>query len=268
MSVTRRSFLKLLLATSAIVSCSTKALAASVALDAQSTSPAQFNTGFTSPQTDTSLTIGASATSLLVWVSLGGVGGSLATCTGCTWNSVSMTLLATIVSGGSTETLYLFGLVNPATGNHTISASFSGSTATCSGGIFGVSWKGTDATSTATCFPTANILTDSSVSVSGLYPSSPFSVTTASGDAACAGMNAFSTDFPSMHIGTFLAELDNFDANATYGYSLASGTTTQLQFQGSGSGFSCCGIALRIVQGGGGPPPSGGTRRSLTGVGN
>lgn len=194
-------------------------------------------------------TIGATSTVLLVPLAFGVSSGSLDTSPSVTWNAVSMTQLgSTLTTSDNLSSLYLFGLVNPATGTHSLSISFTAGSGANRSLYFGlVTFSGNDTTSLANAVPTANILTDTSTPAGTVYPASAFSVTTANGDAAVAFMNATGAQFSTMATGTLLNTDGALTNNFTDGYSLSSGSSTSLQF-GSGSSTPCVGIAVRIQQ--------------------
>lgn len=216
-----------------------------VAFDSKGTVAVAFG-GYSSPQTNSSLTTGGSATCVVAFVVLNGLTGTNAV-TGATWNGVSMSLIGSSSAaphGSFTEIVYMFGLASPATGNQTFSVSVSGSTASSNivSDIF--SFTGSDL-NTTNCFPPANVLTDSSTVSGTVYPASAFSVTTASGDAACAGMTSDISNFA-----TTTATLINNDNSAlvtTTAYGLASSSSTSIQFTGGTAGTNiCAGVAFRI----------------------
>ena len=92
-------------------------------------------TGGTSIST-TGMTVGASATLLTAALVLNGT----ATAVTITWNGVSMTLAPSSVSGTNMRA-WIFVLEAPASGNHTLAASWTGTTA---GYLTSASWLNTD----------------------------------------------------------------------------------------------------------------------------
>lgn len=227
-----------------------------VAFSANSTAVAEFNPA-TATSSTTNMTVKAGDTALVVTISLGLTAGTIASTgisvTAMTWNSVAMTLLGTATASDGTCLVSLYGLASPATGNHTISATIAGTLTNCSGYIDGASFTGTD-TTTSTCFPSGNVIDDvSAASAGGLYPSSPFSVTTVSGDMAVATMNDVVTGFGATTSGdgTIIHADSNLQGNCTWAYKAAAGASTAIQFAGSANGDACCGVAIRIIQPGG-----------------
>lgn len=228
-----------------------------VAFDAKATSVVSTTGGSPATITNNNLTVGVGATLLIAEVNLGDFNppGLTATCTGLTWNGVAMTLIATKndpgTSGGTVQ-CNAYGLVNPASGNHSLVASFGG-TPTGNTGYYVdcFSFKGSDATSVANAVPAANVILDASATMLGIYPTSPFSVTTASGDAAVASMNTWNAASPGANVGTLINSAN--PENGCYGsiYALALTVATSLQFNGANS--PSCGIAFRIVQAGSTP---------------
>lgn len=230
-----------------------------VAFDAKATSVTS-STGTNATETNSSLTIGASATLLIAFVNIADSTIPLpAACSGVTWNSVAMTLLGTKndagTSGGQTQ-VNVYGLVNPATGNHSLVASFTGRTGNTGVYLDGASWTGSDTSSLATAVPSANIILDVSVVAPGTgnYPAlGPFAVTTASGDAAVAVANTWPGASPTMLTGTLLHSSNPENGLQIEGYNLASGASTNVQFNNMPGAQTACGIAFRIVQAGSTP---------------
>lgn len=118
--------------------------------------------GVTTLSSSTSITVGASATALVVLVGASNTGVSHATGMTATWNSVSMTLLASInydTNGAQNNgTVWVFGLRNPASGAKTLSISWTNAqdATACA-----ISFTGSDTSSDANAFPTANRVTNS-----------------------------------------------------------------------------------------------------------
>lgn len=221
--------------------------------DAKATSVTSAFGGFTSPQTNANLTIGANGTAVIaVIITISAAGFTLPTISGApTWNGVAMTLIASKNNSTNLANVSVYGLASPATGNHTLSVSFSGATAQANTTIDCFSVSGS-ALATADCFPSANVLTDASTPAGTSYPATAFAVTTNSGDMAAAAMSAAgATNFPTT-TGTLIRN-DTTAANISEAYALAVGASTSLQFTGGASGGADCGVAFRIAQG----PPKG-----------
>lgn len=230
-----------------------------VAFDAQGSSVATANSP-SSPFTSTNMTVGASATCLIVLVNVGttSTSGTLIAVTGVTWNGVSMTLIGSKAESDGTAVTSAYGLCSPASGNQTISVSFSGGTpADCGIYVDAVSFTGSS-TTFSVCFPSANVVTDATNATNAsTYPDSPLVVTTANGDAAVAvsnsSQNSYSAATPTL-INSSFAVVSNYIS----AYGLASGTSVSLQFtSGVGNnGAPCCAVAFRVAQPPAGPPLS------------
>jgi hypothetical protein len=226
-----------------------------VAFDAKATT-VTGDIGNSGTATNTTLTIGGTGSLVIgVFSSANNGAGALATPTAMTWNGVAMTLIGNKTDSSTDSNVYIYGLVSPATGNHTLSCTYNTS-ASATNYLDCFSFSGTETSSIANCCPAANVITDASTTTTANYPSTAFSVTTVSGDAACAAFDSVvgGNNFSTVTQGTQI----NYD-NANNGqlgdcYALASGTSTSLQFGGGASGSVCCGVALRIQQptGGGG----------------
>lgn len=95
----------------------------------------------------TGMTVGGSATCLVGVLGLGSGGGTQPTGVSMTWNGVSMTAgpSAQQTAAGSTINVFIFYLVSPATGNRTLTASW---TNTNDAYMSAISFTGTD---TSTC---------------------------------------------------------------------------------------------------------------------
>jgi hypothetical protein len=204
----------------------------------------------------TNLTVGGSDTALVATTSIGMLSGTIAgasiVCTGMTWNGVAMTLLGSATATDGTCVVYLFGLANPAPGAKTLTASYTGTFTQAQAYLDAASFTGS-ATTTAAAFPSADVVTDAShPNVSGSYPGTPFSVNTISGDAALASMNDITTGFGGVAAGTLLRADSGAQGNDTWGFHLAVGSSTTMQFTGSaGTTDNCCGVAIHIAQPGG-----------------
>src|SRR5882724_1199097 len=116
-----------------------------VIFDAKST---QFTANPGTSLSDTSLTVDATANALLVLISRSGNEPSVT----CTWNGVSLTLVAN-VNNGFDETTEIWGLLNPASGAKTLAITWTNAQACCASGI---SFKGVDTSSLANAFTHAN----------------------------------------------------------------------------------------------------------------
>lgn len=207
----------------------------------------------TATSSTTNMTVGASDTALIVNIAIGLTSGTISgtgiSVTAMTWNGVAMTQLGTATASDGTCIVYLFGLASPATGNHTLSATVAGTLTNSSGYLDAVSFTGT-ATTTAAAFPIGNVINDvSAASAGGLYPSSPFSVTTINGDMIVATMNDVVTGFGALSGGGTIIRADsNLQGQDSWAYKAAVGASTTLQFSSSANGDKCCGVAIRIAQ--------------------
>jgi hypothetical protein len=185
-----------------------------VALDANAVTA--FNISATTSATNTTLTVGAGATALL---------GFLIQETACTaqtmhWDSTGTNQAMTLIgsSVGANGWIYLFGLVNPTTGNHTLSSSW---TTSCFQGVLSAcSFTGT-ATTFAAAF--ANFLGNATTGTT-----TTLVLTGATGNiSVCAGANnqhAFSSF--SATGSTVLFNVTGVDGEAAYAPSSASTTWT------------------------------------------
>lgn len=218
-----------------------------VAFDAKATSDTAGHLP-ASPITNATLTIGGAATALVAYASIGTTSGTQPTISAMTWNGVAMTLLGSKVASDALNSLYVFGLANPATGNHTLSATISGSTANSDIYLDCASFTGTETSSTAACFPSGNVLTDASTQSGTVYPTTAFSVTTVSGDMALAAMANQAVGFTGVAAGTLLRAHAPNIGQCTWGYNPAVGATTSEQFTGGSSGSPSAGVAIRIAQ--------------------
>lgn len=74
----------------------------------------------------TGMTIGGAASLLVAMLAFGAGGGTAPTSLSMTWNGVTLTAQAFVVSsgGGAMAAVYLFTLVNPATGNRTLAGAW------------------------------------------------------------------------------------------------------------------------------------------------
>lgn len=104
------------------------------------------------------LTLGGTATLLTVEVAIDHMGSD--EIVGCTWNTTET--MTRLVANTTNQEVYLYGLVNPTTGAHTISCTKSGVTNRTA--LFGISYSGTDTTSVPTV--TASGTSASATSVS------------------------------------------------------------------------------------------------------
>ena len=216
-----------------------------VAFDAKATADTT-GTG-TSPQTISNMTVGASATLLIASfcaanTTAPGIPSAM------TWNGVAMTLIGNKTQSDGLANTYVYGLVNPATGNHSLVVTYTNGT----GGNIGIyidawSFSGTDTSSLANAVPAANVLTDASTPTGTAYPTTAFSVTTVSGDAACAVMECDAVQF-STTTGTLIRTDGATNGNYTSAFRLAVGASTSLQFTGGASGSPACAVAFRIQQ--------------------
>lgn len=220
-----------------------------VAFDAAA-SAITFETSNTSPFTNANLTVGASATLLLgIFTATNQGTAAAAVPSAMTWNGATMTLIGSKVASDTFSDVYVYGIVNPATGNKTLSCTFTGGAGTVTTFLDAVSFTGTLTTSVAAAC--TNVISDASNSTAGdLYPTSALAVTTAAGDAAFAAMASEFNLIESANAGTFI----HYSGGAGIGlladiYALASGTTTNLQGNVPVGGPNpCCSVAFRIVQ--------------------
>ncbi len=212
--------------------------------------------GFTSPQTNTTLTVGPNGTLLIAAVALGDTAALSAACTGVQWGNVPMTELpgSPLNETDNLVQVAVFGLLNPASGNQTLTATFTGTT----GGtgnqrvyIDCFSFTGTDTTSIANCIPSSDTITAATIGSNGLYTINPQAVTTVIGDMALAVMNTASVSIPAANVGILINE-DNALSGIAYGsiYNPAIGPTTSLQFSGMAAGFpNATAIFYHVLQG-------------------
>lgn len=212
--------------------------------------------------TISNMTAGATATALIVTVCIGAnLSTDLTTCAGVTWNGTSMTLLGNKTTTDGLVNAYAFGLAGIVTGNKNIVVTWgtSGTPGNCNAYVDATSWKGTD-TTTAKAFPSANIITNASASVApGNWPNGSQIVTTANGDAVFAVVNDSSTTYGSFTGGsgpTIVRADGGLIGNYTSAFTLATSSTTTVQFASGGAGgTNAAGVFVRIQQ----PQSSGGS---------
>ena len=185
------------------------------AFDANTTN---FIASGTSPLTNTTLTVGSGANRCLVaqLTSYQDTSSGMAV----TWNGVSMTLIGS-TDNGSNSHIYLFGLVNPASGSHTLSASWTGTANSVA--INGTSFTGCNQTGGTTTF------TGYATSLGSTLPAGG-TVTSASGNGAIAICVA--STFCTTSSGTELF-VDTANTGGGAIYSVATNPT--LSFSTSGS---------------------------------
>ena len=202
---------------------------AAVAVDATySGRDATFNSGtsISAP----GMTVGASATCLVVGIAWGASVSGVSV----TWNGTAMTAAAVEAQTGATSGWYY--LNNPASGNKTIGASWTGS---ADGYVTAVSWTGT---STTACVNTADDVTVTTTTVT---------INSATNDATAAlcnwgSSNCTPSDFTTIFSGN---QKTNFAAAS---YALG-GTSNSHTFGGSSSS----GAGIHIVASSGGGPTCG-----------
>jgi hypothetical protein len=169
-----------------------------------------------------------------------------------TFGGNSCSQIATISDSSGSTFLYLFGQAPPTVGTGI------GATATWTGatgcGIACASFTGS-ATSVAAAVPSAHLFTQQS-SDTTLDPPTALSISTTSGDMAFALSGGPDAIYTAMNGGGTYGSNCNGSGteNAWYGYEVASGTTTTLQF-GSGGTTTAAQIAFRIAQPGEGANP-------------
>ena len=214
------------------------------------TSVITTQTAYASPITNAHLTIGATGT-LVLGIFSAEDATTHAVATAMTWNGVAMTLITSKASSDNQCAVYVYGLISPTTGLHTLSCTYTNGT----GGspvidLDCCSFRGTDTTSVAICCPSANVLTDASTCATGPsnYPTTAFTVTTASGDAVFAACDANSAFTANVTIGTLAGHDGASNNNYVSLYNLAAGSTTQAQFHVNSGSSPCCGVAFRIIQ--------------------
>jgi hypothetical protein len=154
---------------------------AQVAFDAAATVPASSTGSSGSSQTLASMTVGSTANRALI-VKLTGYtpSGGITPVASVTWGTQSLTLISGFsyspaAFAGSSYRVELWGLVNPTSGNQTITVNYGGAWNNWS--ISAVSFSGVDQTGGATTFY-------NSTASGGLGSPSSVSVTSAVGDAA------------------------------------------------------------------------------------
>lgn len=96
-----------------------------------------------SPYNGFSMTPGGTANALVIGVVFDNAFGAAVTGVGVTWNSVAMTLI-TNTNKTAGASIYLFGLLSPATGNHSASVTWTGTTSGIV--VSGTSWTGVNGT--------------------------------------------------------------------------------------------------------------------------
>jgi hypothetical protein len=221
-----------------------------VAFDAKATSDV-VDASNTSPATLSNMTVGAAAT-LLIAAACCGDGTTAAVPTGMTWNGVAMTLVSHIAAASGTPTnVYIFALVNPATGNKTLSCSYTADAGT-GPTIYLDCWSfsGTDTSSVANAVPAASVQTTQQSPSGSVFPNAAWSITTVSGDAVCAVMNCALASFSTVVAGSTLIRNDSSSTTGNYssGFRLATTTTTTIQFSSGVGADPAEGIAFRIQQ--------------------
>jgi hypothetical protein len=201
--------------------------------------------GGTTSISTTGMTVGASATCLIVPISWGTSGG--VTSPAVTWNSVSMTLGPSITVGGVVEAA-LFYLPNPATGNHTLAASWMGAEDVY---MSAVSWTGTD---TLTCIKTADNATASNVA--------SITITSdANGATVALEIDAGNVGTPTTNF-TLIFNANALSPNSTATYAIG-GTSHTHNFTGANGSRALVGVHIIAPSGGAACTPT----LTLLGVG-
>lgn len=195
------------------------------------------------PLTNNNLTISAGLTnSVLVVVVVTTGAAALGTVT-ATWNGTSMTQVA---HGGpqSSSEVFLFGLRNPASGNHSIVVTYSATGTQMA--ISGCSFQGVNVTSDVTAFTNANTATGTTTGASAV------TVTSATGDVVVAGHSVASAANITAVSGTsiFIDNTGNTsDSAANYANGAASVNMTATI--ASSTNWAAAGIDLAAAGGGG-----------------
>ena len=144
----------------------------------------------------TTFTVGSSANALVFAVSFGGTPTEPAALS-VTWNSVAMTLISGAnggYSGGVEQWIGIFGLLAPTTGNHTLSASWTGARQT-NGAL--ISFDGVNQSSFAAAFPHGTSTSGSSGSatsftLTGTSATGNYTVCGAGNDMGTLGLQSLS----------------------------------------------------------------------------
>jgi hypothetical protein len=223
-----------------------------VAFDAKATAVTS-QVAYSSPVTNANLTIAAGTLVIGIFACTDNT--TLAVPTAMTWNGVTMTPFANITQSNGFGAVYGFALVSPATGNHTLSCTYTNGT----GGGPGIyldcfSFSGTNITSVANCIPGANIITNATNASATAYPSAAISVTTAAGDAACAAAYSGFANINAASVGTAINITGAGTGNYGSLYNLAVGASTNEQFGSGGGANPAAGIFFRIAQPSAGVP--------------
>lgn len=171
-----------------------------------------------------------------------------------TWNSVSMTAIGSFdATGGIGMSIFLFGLIAPATGNQTLAATWGGGAADVSLGA--VSYTGVDQTTAWSDFTTN----------SGTSTSATVVVNTAASDMIFACRADSNATTATIATGTLDWDERTLNGNYGAGRNTAVGATTTVTWT-LGSSVYWATAGARVRQSMGALPPSGG-RQVLVGVG-
>ena len=185
----------------------------------------------------TGLTIGGSATGLLVGLGMGDSShsGITSSAWAITWNGVTVPIGPTKTftdTGPNILTVVLAALGNPATGNHTLAASWTGANDCYMGAA---SFTGTD---TATVIATADNIT-------GSGGSDPYSITvTSTTDGATVALASYGGGNSTSNQ-TLIFTNSPFSPGAAMDYALG-GTSVTHTFSGGG-GFGCASAGVHIL---------------------
>lgn len=176
-----------------------------------------FNSNTSPCASSTSITVGATASCLLVIVE---IDDATTTITAPTWNGVTMTLIGTGVTTDNLGRASLYGLVNPASGAQSLSCSFSGG-APGNMQMCAISFKGSITSSVAACF--INF-----ASAQSSLASYTLNVTSPTGDITVVAGNANNSSFSGSISATGSTQIFNVTTtfNAAASRAPGSGTVT------------------------------------------
>jgi hypothetical protein len=206
--------------------------AAAITHNANNVTTFAQTTNAASPFNDTDLTIAAGSDRYLIC----GVGSRNGALPGVamTWNSVSMTLLNSQEETNSGNFVYIFGLANPDTGNHTNSLSWTG----------GTTQRGTYR---CTCFNNVGSVSGTLTNLSGTSANSQGNITTASGDAT------YSVNGNSGSVSAVSHTQMWTDSNLSHAqYNLSTTSSDTHQFTHTSTQWAIAGVRLLQTGGGGG----------------
>lgn len=221
----------------------------SVTFDAACTSVAS-DTGNSGSFSNANLTIGASATILIAILSFWG-STTPGSPTGVTWNGVGMTQLGSQGGSNSNIAIYAYGLVVPATGNHTCAATYTAGSGTTQNYLDCFSFNGSATGSLSVAGTISGFTGDNSTPSTANYPSGGISLTTLNnGDmavGACAthGGTTYSTAVAS---GSTLINTIGTGGGQSTEYNPVTGSPTHIQFNSGASGGDGCALGFVITQ--------------------